>query len=149
MACQRRDVDYSSPASFAMYPMQLKKIENGGIYGRCFDKGFVAMISLHPVLELYCKTGFPAYRATHEQTHRNYKYGGWITCDTLMVPSDAVKLFSLEEAISRGRYNPVTSTEWVGCSCPAQEYMWAYKASRRVVDDTELLSIEIKCAPGF
>ncbi len=47
-----------------------------------------------------------------------------------MVPQEAVKLFSLEEAISRGRYDPATSEEWVGCSCPKNEYVFAYKGMR-------------------
>eukprot|EP00391_Amoebophrya_sp_Ameob2_P006240 CAMPEP_0178986686 /NCGR_PEP_ID=MMETSP0795-20121207/2840_1 /TAXON_ID=88552 /ORGANISM="Amoebophrya sp., Strain Ameob2" /LENGTH=296 /DNA_ID=CAMNT_0020677771 /DNA_START=109 /DNA_END=999 /DNA_ORIENTATION=- len=149
LACQRRDQKHETAVSFALYPMRLQKADSGGIYGSCFDGGFVSLISLHPVLELYCKTGFPEYKKDHDTKYLAYKYQGWITCDTLMVPADSLTLFSLEEAISRGSYNPVDSEEWVGCSCPKGEFMFAYKASRKLVEESkELLSIEIKCAPG-
>eukprot|EP00392_Amoebophrya_sp_AT5.2_P017125 g17442.t1 len=116
LACQRRDQKHETAVSFALYPMRLQKADSGGIYGSCFDGGFVSLISLHPVLELYCKTGFPEYKKDHDTKYLAYKYQGWITCDTLMVPADSLTLFSLEEAISRGSYNPVDSEEWVGCS---------------------------------
>ena len=106
----------------------------------------MALITLRPVLELYCKTGFPEYKANFIKRMAADPHRGWTTCDTLMIPENNVKLFSLQQAISRGTYDPVMSEEWVGCSCKRGEFMFAYRASKREVDGVALLSMEIKCS---
>lgn len=109
---------------------------------------FVTLITLKPVLELYCKTGFPYYKTEWLSESKYDDYGGWVTCDTLLLPDDDMKLYSLQESISRGTYDPTSSEEWIGCVCPKKKYMFGYRASKHMVDGKHLLSMEIKCGEG-
>lgn len=67
-----------------MYPMRLERAKSAtsddGVYGECYDGSYVALIALKPVLELYCKTGYPDYKEKYLQyvQKRDTEHHGWI-----------------------------------------------------------------------
>lgn len=85
MACSRRDMPHYRASAFGMYPMRLQKIA-GGVMGECYDRGFVSLISLRPVLELYCKTGFPPYKEKHQAKHSVDPFKGWLERKASLTP---------------------------------------------------------------